>query len=306
MAPLHFSVRSLTPVEGPRWVALTQSLTGGAAEAALNRLVPALHAPDFDPAEFLVAEGSRGQWLGVLRARFRPGRRAEVLAPLIPDAAHIDEIGRSLLARFLAECWSRQIKQIEGVLLLDPPQGDPDRLDQLFVAMGFQDLDEQSLLKAELADWTPPSGQLPLAWRSLHDVGNLQFGQLLETIGAMPEGTAASTLLAMRQVAGAQLEPQRWRIGFHNGRPIGAVLPQSWPADPRTGALLALHVAPSAQGQGYGRALFTEGLRQLKDAWVSTYVGGVDLRSQPCQRLFAALPYQVLEVQRRYSGPPLE
>lgn len=306
MATPSFSIRTLTTVEAESWVKTGQRLTGGSPELAVNRLVPALHAADRDPGEFLVAEGARGQFLGLLRCRFRQGARAEAIAPLIPDASLVDEVGRSLLARFLAECWGRQIKHIAGTLLLDPPQGDPEALDQLFLAMGFSDHDEQTLIEADLRSWSAPEDTMPLIWRNLHDLGNIHFNEAMAAIDPSGGLDVAADLLAMRGSAGQSLEPQRWKIGYRDGIAVGLVIPQAWPSDPKTGSFFRLAVHPEHQEKGYGRTLFNEGIRELKDAWVETYVGGVDLRTVPCQRLFAPLEYRVIEVQRRYHGPPLE
>lgn len=306
MAVPEFTIRPLTRAEGETWVRTLAPLAGGEPEPVINRLVPVLHQAGHDPSTFLLAESAKGQVLGLLRCRFLPGAAGECIAPLIPDPAHTDEVGRALLARFLSECWGRRIRQITAILLLEPPLGDPDQLRGLLLGMGFASLDAPVLIRASLKEWTPTADRALLAWRSLHELGNLQFVQVMAQCGLSPSADQASRdLLALRQTAGGQLEAERWLVGYRDGQPVGLVIPQAWPQDPTTGSLLMLGVAPAQRGKGYGWVLFERGLAELKAAWVETYQGGVNLDDAGCARLFASLDYTVLEHQERYAGPVL-
>ncbi|MEO7994784.1 MAG: hypothetical protein ABI743_10340, partial [bacterium] len=167
----EFTIRYLGRDEARAWAAV--GAPPGADLAVLtNQLIPLLHDAGHDSAEFIVAEGVDGRFLGTLRCAFPPGAPAEMLTPNIPDPAHVEEIGRGLMARFLAECWGRQAKQIRGTLLLEPSLGNPAALRALFAAMSFTPQGERWVLTADLESWSPTVDLARLQYRSLHDVGN--------------------------------------------------------------------------------------------------------------------------------------
>ncbi|HYE79112.1 MAG TPA: GNAT family N-acetyltransferase [bacterium] len=311
MAVPEFTVRYLGPGEAAAWAAVPPD-PGRDTTPITNRLIPLLHDPARDAAEFVVAEADGGRLLGKLRADFRPGGEAQVYAPLVPDPGHVEEVGRSLLARFLSECWARQIKRITGVQLLGPGLGDPEAVAALFTAMGFTPLQERHIVWLDLKGWSPGADPDALQYRTLHEIGNLAFLEVMREVAGAPTSPAAlpaapeEDFLAMRLAAEPIFDPELWQVGYHKGAPVGCVMAQPTPADPTIGDLYCCGVVPGLRRQGFGQLLFERGLSLLKGHWVMAFQGAADPGNVPWLKLLGAAGAEVVERQRLYAGPPLE
>ena len=293
-----FTVRYLGRDEAARWASL-----GAAAGADLapvtNRLIPLLHDPARETAEFIVAEGE-GRLLGIARAEYGADGVARLYHPQMADPDHVGEIGRSLVARFLAEVWTRHMTEVRGYLLLDKGLGDPAPLIELYRALGFRFLEDRTVMRRDLMDFVPSVAVERYSYHALHGVGNQAFVEVMHLIGVEdPE----AMLLAMREAAGALFDAELWKLVREGERAVGVLIPQPLPEAPTIGDLFYFGLIPEACGKGGGQLLVEKGLALLKAQWVTSFQGACT--TERCCALYTQLGMETLERQLVFAGPQL-
>ncbi len=212
-------------------------------------------------------------------AALRVGRdeRLDVLRSYVER----DDRARHPLAARLAET-------VGGDLLLWS-EGSGARLRSAIEAAGFVLHREKVFVERALDDVQRP--KTSLSFVPLEAYGEKGFIDLLYacTAGDPFEDRDASPreeqYAELVRDAGTAWSAGGWYTALDGGAPVGVVLPQPYPDDPR-GTIFYIGVLPAHRGRGYGATLHAFGLACLSGR-ARSYVGSTDVRNEPMRRVFS-------------------
>lgn len=158
---------------------------------------------------------------------------------------------------------------------------------------GYQLVHRQIAVRASLSGVGRPARRL-LTFRSYEEVGRRGMLALLDVLwdgGSGPNRLATELelehFLTLACVPGERPDTSLWRVAYHGGEPLGAMLGLRLAHDLRTAVLLYIGVLPHQRGRGLGSALHREALWAMRSLGVEHYEDSTGHDNAAMRRIFA-------------------